>query len=301
METEVFDVAQTHGILVREGISTQTRSDAQGWRSLYAASQHEQPYEARFASVRDHLIVLHLDGPVAIERDLHQGSGRCLIPQGGMHMIPGGTDFRVKLCGALSTLHLYVRDEVLREIAAECLPGDPAALELLPRFGDTDPMLEHLLHAVRDVLEDGHPATACYADHLARAVAARLIRRHSNRSEHAPYEQAPRDLLGGELARAIAFMRANLGRSIDLRDIASATRHSPGHFARRFRQSIGLAPHQYLLRLRTGMAQHLLAETGRPIAEIAFECGFANQEHLTRFFKRAVGATPAAYRRQRRS
>jgi len=40
---------------------------------------------------------------------------------------------------------------------------------------------------------------------------------------------------------------------------------------------------------------------GRPIAEIAFECGFANQEHLTRFFKRAVGATPAAYRRQRRS
>jgi AraC family transcriptional regulator len=49
------------------------------------------------------------------------------------------------------------------------------------------------------------------------------------------------------------------------------------------------------------MAQHLLSETGRPIAEIAFECGFANQEHLTRFFKRAVGATPAAYRRQRQS
>jgi AraC family transcriptional regulator len=301
METRVFDVDQTHGILLREGISRQTRSDAQGWRSLYAATQREQPYEARFASVPDHLIVLHLCGPVAIERDLHRGSDRCFIPQGGMHMIPGGADFRVKLCGELATLHLYLRDDVLREIAAECLPGDPAALELLPRFGDTDPMLERLLHAVRDVLEDGHPATACYADHLARAIAARLIRRHSNRADSAPSERSACDLPGGDFARAIAFMRANIGRSIDLREIASATRRSPGHFARQFRQSTGLAPHQYLLRLRTEMAQHLLAETGRSVADIALECGFANQEHLTRFFKRAVGATPATYRRQRRS
>lgn len=299
MGMQIFDVGETHRMVAREGVSAQTTSDAQGWRSLYAATQRELPYRGRFAGVRDHLIVLHLDGPVVVERDLHQETGRCVIPQGGMHMIPGGVDFCVKLCGPLTTLHLYIRDEVVREIAAECLPGDPAAVELLPRFGDRDPMLERLMHSVRDVLEDGHPATGCYADHLAHAIAARLIRRHSNRSESAAHQQAPHDLPGGELARAIAFMRANLSRSIDLHDIARASRHSPGHFARRFRQSTGLAPHQYLLRLRTEMAQHLLAETRRPIAEIAFECGFANQEHLTRFFKRAVGATPAAYRRQR--
>jgi AraC family transcriptional regulator len=45
----------------------------------------------------------------------------------------------------------------------------------------------------------------------------------------------------------------------------------------------------------------LLSETDTPLVAIAFACGFANQEHLTRIFKRSCGITPAAYRRARRT
>jgi AraC family transcriptional regulator len=63
---------------------------------------------------------------------------------------------------------------------------------------------------------------------------------------------------------------------------------------------MGQAPHQYLMQRRVEQAKRRLGETNTGIAEIAIACGFANQEHLSRLFKRACGTTPAAYRKARR-
>jgi AraC family transcriptional regulator len=71
---------------------------------------------------------------------------------------------------------------------------------------------------------------------------------------------------------------------------------SPSHFARQFRVTIGKAPHQYLRQLRIERAMLLLRETDTGVVEVAFACGFANQEHMTRLFKQHCGTTPAAYR-----
>ena len=61
------------------------------------------------AAVDDHLLILHLDGPVTVHRRLgHKDSSR-VIPPGGMFTMPGGMDFEVRLGGALQTLHLYLR------------------------------------------------------------------------------------------------------------------------------------------------------------------------------------------------
>jgi AraC family transcriptional regulator len=96
-------------------------------------------------------------------------------------------------------------------------------------------------------------------------------------------------------------MQANLERSIDLPAIAGATGLSPSHFARRFRVTTGKAPHQYLTQLRIERARRLLRETDTDIVEVAFACGFANQEHMTRLFKQHCGTTPAAYRKTLRT
>lgn len=294
-ELASFGVAETHGLLTRPGLRIDASSAGSGWRSLYASTQREDPFERRCAAVDDALVVLHIDGPVGIER-LSLRAEHALVPAGGIHIIPGAMDFTVRLRGSLRTLHLYVRRAVLEEVAAECVPGDPSRIALIPRLGETDPLLERLLLAVRDVLQDDHPATACYADHLAHAVAARLIRRHSTLS--GVVRDGDRRLAPpcGEIERAIAFMRQNLARSIDLADIAAVTTFTASHFARRFRLATGVPPHRYLLGLRTDHAAHLLRDTRRPIAGIAEDCGFANQEHLTRVFKRASGTTPGAYR-----
>ncbi len=296
-----FTVRETHGMLLRPGNEIWASSDNRGWSSLYASLQRETPFEDRFAPVDDQLIVLHLDGPVMVHRRVQKGVASRLIPPGGLFMVPGGMDFGVRLGGTLQTLHLYLRRALIEEVACSILPGDPAHIEILPRFGDCDPLIEHLMLGVRDTLHDDEPSATPYVDYLARAIAARLIREHSSAAPGDRSGNVPARIGRGQLAKAIDFMEANLDNSIDLAAIAGAAGLSSSHFARQFRTMVGKAPHQYLMHLRIERAQRLLSETDTRVVDIAFACGFANQEHLTRLFKRRCGITPAAYRKARRN
>lgn len=156
----VFGVRETHGILWRPETRVHAASEGLGWTSLYASAQREAPYEASYRAVRDHLVILHLDGPVGVGRVLGESRERRTIGPGGLFILPGGVDFGVRLEGGLESLHLYLRDAVLREVAAELARGDPARVELVPRLGDRDPLIEHLALGIREALTDPDPGAA---------------------------------------------------------------------------------------------------------------------------------------------
>jgi len=301
LETNGFTVHETHGILLRQSTEISKSSDSLGWMSLYASVQREAPYEDYFEAVADPLIILHLNGPVKVFRRLHNIETSRVIPPGGMFILPGSMDFGVRLEGGLQTLHFYVRRTVLQEVAADMIDGDPTHLELLPRLGTIDPLIEHLLLSVRDVLEEEDTAATLYVDYLVRAIAARLIRAHSSATRMDSPKQVCAKLGQRQFDRAIDFMQSNLDRSINLAAIAGAASLSPSHFTRQFRTTVGMAPHQYLVHLRIEHAKRLLTQTNLPIVEIAFACGFANQEHLSRLFKRSCNMTPGTYRTARQN
>ena len=295
-----FSVRETHGILWRPENRVRVASEGLGWSSLYASARLEKPYEDSFRAVPDHLVIVHLDGPVGVSRVLGKSLERRTIAPGGLFILPGGVDFGVELEGQLESLHVYLRNAVLREVAAELTRGDPASVELVPRLGDQDALIEHLALGIREALTDPDPGARVYAEQLARALSARLLRAHSNRVPQAP--APPRGgLTRTQLARAIEFMDANLSGSPSLEEIADPAGLSPAHFTRQFKASMGVAPHQYLLRSRMERAKRLLRETDRSVAQVAFECGFSHQEHMTRVFSRFTGTTPAAFRRTVRS
>src|SRR5215471_18688397 len=129
-----FTVNETHGILLRPEHRIIAASDRFGWTSLYASMQREVPYAAAYAGVPDHLVILHLDGPVTVSRMLGKSCASRLIPPGGLFMLPGGVDFGVRLGGNLSTLHLYVRRAIVEEVAADLSPSDTESIELVPRL-----------------------------------------------------------------------------------------------------------------------------------------------------------------------
>jgi AraC family transcriptional regulator len=295
--SDQFTATETHGYLQAYGVEVRASSENRGWTSVYASLQHQAPFEGTFDAVDDHFIVLHLDQVVAVHRRVRGGEDSRVVAPGGLFIMPGGMDFGVRVAGSLDTLHLYLRRSVIEEVAAGILPGDPARIELLPRCGDHDRLIEELLLGIRDALYQNDPSDIPYTDHLARALAARLIRRHSSASAPAP-RPVPK-LSPGRLGRAVAFMEANLDQLVSLRMLGQVTELSPSHFARQFRAAVGKPPHQYLIELRVERACRLLRDRKESIAGIALACGFANQEHLTRLFKRHCGITPAEYRRMR--
>ena len=89
---------------------------------------------------------------------------------------------------------------------------------------------------------------------------------------------------------------AHLERNLTIEELAQVAGLSQFHFARAFKQSIGFAPYQYIVRRRIERAKMLLMIRNLPITEIASASGFSNQSHFSQVFRRLVGASPAAYR-----
>jgi AraC-like DNA-binding protein len=101
-------------------------------------------------------------------------------------------------------------------------------------------------------------------------------------------------------ARAAARLRECLeqdcGESVDLETLAREAGLSRFAALRLFKRHFELPPHAYHLRMRLGLAQRALRRGQRP-ADVAAECGFTDQSHMTRHFKRIYGVTPAEYAR----
>jgi len=99
--------------------------------------------------------------------------------------------------------------------------------------------------------------------------------------------------------RVLEHIEANLAKPLRNRDLAALVDFSEFHFIVAFRNSVGTPPHEFLIRRRIERAQQLMLETRMPLCDIAAECGLADQAHLTRLFRKVVGETPAAWRRDR--
>ncbi|MHB1328173.1 MAG: AraC family transcriptional regulator [Gemmatimonadales bacterium] len=114
-----------------------------------------------------------------------------------------------------------------------------------------------------------------------------------------------RDLQGEEAAtpchaaavtRARDLLEAHYSRSVRLAELARECGISLFQLVRAFHAAFGTPPHAYLMQVRVRRARTMLLR-GEAISRVAFACGFVDQSHLTRVFKRHFGLTPGAYRR----
>jgi AraC-like DNA-binding protein len=145
---------------------------------------------------------------------------------------------------------------------------------------------------------EGSGAGRLFFDGALRTLLGTLVRL-------AEADTAPVTQRGGlaphALRRVVDCLESNLANDPGIAALAPLAGLSAWHFSRAFKQSTGLAPHQWLLRRRVQRAQEAMLADERPLGEIALEVGFGSQQHFTTAFKRVTGATPAAWRRERRS
>jgi AraC family transcriptional regulator len=100
-------------------------------------------------------------------------------------------------------------------------------------------------------------------------------------------------------ARITSYVDSNLAKRLSTAELAALVRLSASHLRRAFKASLGCSPHEYVIQCRIVRAKMLMLETGISLAQIAFECGLADQAHLCRLFRRRVGISPSAWRRGR--
>jgi len=122
----------------------------------------------------------------------------------------------------------------------------------------------------------------------ALAALGPFLHRHGDRSgpriEHTAVGQVRR------------YLEAHYRTRIRLATLAQLTGLSTFHLIRVFREATGIPPYAYLEQIRVNRAAALL-RSGSPVSAVAYQTGFSDQSHLTRFFKRFVGVTPGRYQR----
>lgn len=90
------------------------------------------------------------------------------------------------------------------------------------------------------------------------------------------------------------YVQEHYRENIGLPDLAYAACMSQFHLVRVFGRATGLTPHQYVTQVRVERAKSMI-QRGIPLLRVATECGFVDQSHMTKWFKRILGYTPGAY------
>jgi AraC family transcriptional regulator len=275
-------------------------SDRRQWVDLEALRyRYQPPNEAFQPPLTHHSLVLFLHTPKELELQC-DGINRVIPPPpGSILMIPAGSAARWRWSSHSDSLHVFLKAELVARVAAEELDLDPARVPLPPLDGLHLPQLRAAMLAVNDELTIGAAGGRLAAESLANLLAVHLIRNAS--APRPPSRRTNGALPSRKLRAVLEHIEEHLDAALTLQQMAAAAYLSPCHFARRFKASTGMPPHQYVLARRVERAKRLLQIEGDfSLAEVAASAGFCDQSQFSHHFKRLVGVTPGQFRRSAR-
>jgi AraC family transcriptional regulator len=169
----------------------------------------------------------------------------------------------------------------------------------LTDFSDSD------IHVPKIANAEHAPSTLAIAERIVLACAssgrdASLVRESLALSLMIAVSREPTSRAGTApawLTTAREMLDDRCGENVRIAEVALAAGVHAVHLARVFRRYLGCSPGEYLRRRRIERSRVLLAESSRPISDVALSSGYVDQSHLTNAFRRELLMTPAAYRR----
>ncbi|EIM25993.1 helix-turn-helix transcriptional regulator [Microvirga lotononidis] len=210
---------------------------------------------------------------------------------GTVNAIDLSEDPRSRVRGAFDTLQFYIRKDALDDLAYERGASPVSSLRSLPDATDaTLGAMSSFLLSTPDLLETNQ----LFVDHIALSLLTYFAQNYGG-MRVAPTSSG--GLASWQERRAKEIMHSRLSAHVTISDIARECRLTPSYFAKAFRRTTGMSPHQYLTQLRIQEAKGLLLSSTLPLADIALICGFGDQSYFTRVFTRSVGSSPGAWRR----
>ena len=270
-------------------------SDPVAWPSVRLEVHRPGTYENGPSLPVNHVLVYPLDQPA----DCESSDGGPFRPHrshpGQFSLYPAAVMFAARARSPGRFFTVSITPQFLTGHTGELTRHQ--SLELPPLRAVDDPFCVAVAERLRSEIGARLPHGRLYVETLAEALSVHLVRTYG-RGGAAPPRQG--GLSPSQLRQATAFIHADLAGDISLSSIARSAGLSPFHFARRFKQTTGLAPHQYVVHHRLERARNLLAGTTESLADVAQQAGFCDQSHFTAHFRRQFGITPRRFREQHR-
>ncbi len=213
---------------------------------------------------------------------------------GDFYLYPAGRPGFTRWQSVDKTLHIVLEPDFLSQVAIDTDCLNPGNLELLPVLNARDRKLAGLMPIFLQEIENGDLGDRLYLESLSSILGIHLLRQYCQVIPK--IRQSAAGLAPKKLSTVLEYIQARLSLELSLDAMAAEIGVSRCHFATQFKRAMGLAPHQYVSQQRIEKAKRALRSHQLSIAEVALECGFSNQSHLTKVFKKQTGTTPKAYR-----
>jgi AraC-like DNA-binding protein len=222
-------------------------------------------------------------------------AGRDLVVRRGeLVVVPRWMEHATAFRASVRGVALWLGADLVAEIAAAMGPEVGASLGGAAILPTANERVRTLLRVLQEEVNEGGLGHARAAEAITEAIVIEVLRRAPRRdAAHEPHDPRIRAALG--------YMREALAEPVSLDALARAARMSRFHFSRLFRDEVGEAPYQHLLRMRVARARELLRGGHCTVTEAAFAAGFTDLSRFSRTFRQHTGERPTDVAREARS
>jgi AraC family transcriptional regulator len=237
----------------------------------------------------------HVNEPIRFETEAEGKLFKIQLNNNMVTIVPPGLTVKSRRFGLFELTAIFLDPLAMAEIARATTGLDFP--EVIHQVGIRDPLIRSIGMMLDAELTAEHPCPQVYADSLTAALASHIFAKYTK-----PVSDSIRrlSLNRSQLRRVIEFINDNLDKDLPLSELAVVANMSKYHFAKSFRRAIGIAPHQYLVRVRIEKARKLLlTEDTVSLAEIARRVGYADPTFFSGQFLKIVGISPSRYRTNR--
>ena len=258
-----------------------------GWRGISVEVGRNEGWSVDDLVIDGHYAAVNLlQEPLLIDRKVGRRWEQEIIPPNCLWIQPARVPFSFRVKQTSVYVGVVLNVDRLRAIAGRDIAFPPA-------FGSGDEVTSHIIHALAALARQGARGGLAVVDSLATALVHKLIATAADEQHQRVKGGLPRH----RLRLVEEYVISNVAREFAVADLARLAGLSTFHFAREFKRSTGSSPHQYVVKCRVERAKELLVSGRQSVAEVAADCGFAAQAHLSRTFKQMTGLTPSAWQK----
>lgn len=269
-------------------------SASQGWNGLRIRGYEYAPSDVPIPPMQDYLVVVYRGGSTDMNRRASGPWRNADVRPGVISLLTNAAAAHWHWSEKIEVSHIYLSPAKLDDVASDIFQRDISGVELRDILRAEDQVVSRVLQDLLSEIAAGGVGQRLYADALTTQLCVHVLRNYAGELPALP---PSRGLGTHEAQRIREYIEDNLSTNISLKDIASVANRSVYHLVRQFNETFGCSPHMYLVRRRLDRAKSLIQADRMPLKSIASSCGFADQSHMTRLFRRSFSTTPGQMRR----
>ncbi|NOD94460.1 helix-turn-helix domain-containing protein [Ruegeria sp. HKCCD4884] len=269
--------------------------DGRGWSGINYRSYRHLGMEIELPPMEDFLVIAYDKGRTPVQRKVGNTWSDYSLGVGDLTLLNKSDRSEWAWSETVEVSHVYLSAELVESVANEVYEQDVRDIRLRDTLKARDPGISRCVSVIKTEVGENSVGGSLIVEAAAREMSVRLLRKYADTR----FGSAARfgKLSRAETKRVVAFVQDQLREKLSYEQAAAEMGLGDWNFMRKFKSTFGHSFHDYVLTQRVERAVSQLRNTRKPIKNIALDCGFYDQPHMNRVFKKIKGVTPGSLRR----